>query len=49
VRELDGKDDCFFEGFFGLFETCDVGPEDVGCFGEDGTWRRVEKRERKEG
>lgn len=40
VREFDRKDDGFLEGFFGLFETCDVGPEDVGRFGEDGTWER---------
>jgi hypothetical protein len=35
VGEFDGEDDGFFEGFFCLVETCDVGPLDVGCFRDD--------------
>lgn len=35
VGEFDGQDDGFFEGFFCLVKTCDVGPLDVGCFRDD--------------
>jgi hypothetical protein len=40
VREFDGEDDGFFEGFFGLEESGDVVPADVRGFGEDGAWKR---------
>ena len=43
MREFDGKNDGFLEGFLGLVETSDVIPLDVGRFGEDGTTQRALK------
>lgn len=36
VREFYGQDDGFLQGFFGLFETCDIFPVDIGFFAQDG-------------
>lgn len=40
MREFDGQDDCFLQGFFGSLQSSHIVPLNVGLFHDDGTCKK---------